>query len=135
MRPKSTMQHPSLQRFRVAIPAATHRSKASCEDVDCTHYLNGWSMVVDIGAALGEAQARYLRLNPRKLDFSERKKSQYEVEFVYPPGQQCFREHTVLNGREPYYLHETADGCRIHRADDFIEHAKEEIHKNVGKEE
>lgn len=135
MPPNTTVQHPGMQRFRVAMPAATHRAKASCEDVDCPNYLRGWTTIVDTGVAMGEAQARYLRLNPRKLDFSVVKKSEYELAFIYPPGQECFSDHTVLNGREPYYLHETSDGRRIHKAEDFIEHAKEEIQKNVGKEE
>lgn len=133
--PPNTIQHPGLQRFRIALPAATHRSPASCEDVDCPNYIKGWITIVDIGAPMGEAQERYLRMNPRKLDFSIVKKSEYELAFIFVPGQQCFDEHTVLNGREPYYLHETTDGRRVHRAEDFIEHAKEEIQKNVGKEE
>ena len=132
--PRNTM-HPAVQRFRIAIPAATHRDPASCEDVDCTNYLGGWTMKVDTGTKLGQDQASYLRLNLRGLQFSVVKNGDYEVEFIYPPGQRCFDEHTVLNGREPFYLHETSAGRRVHTPEGFMEHAHEQIAKNIGLED
>lgn len=114
--------HPKLHNFRIALPAATHRVAASCADVDCTHYLGGWATV----AAVGSPQEEYIR-NRSQRRWRVEQTSPTILTFIFEAGQRCFREHTRLNGREPFYLHETAEGRRVHRPQDFIEHAHQEI--------
>ncbi len=116
--------HPNLQNFRVLLPVATHRMVATCEDVDCDHYLNGWMTVVEVDSR----QDIYIRKHSgRKWTVT---KVGTQLEYRFEAGQKCFTEHTRLNGREPFYLHETRDGRRMHRAQDFMEHAKQEIQKH-----
>ena len=122
--------HPKRQRFRIAMPTKTHRDPATCRDVDCIHYLHGWQTVV----GLGSPQEVYIRTRSKR-SFRVEQTSATILTFVFEAGQRCFREHTALNGREPFYLHETADGRRVHRAPDFMEHVHEELRKNVGLKE
>ena len=79
--------------------------------------------------AVGSRQDIYIR-----QDFSRnwkvKKVGDNALEFIFEAGQTCYREHTRLNGREPFYLHETADGRRLHRAQDFIEHVHEETDRH-----
>ena len=119
--------HPDKQRFRISLPPTTHRMAATCEDVDCPHYLNGWKTVV----APGSAQDVYIRTQSRRK-WRVEQTSETILTYYFERGQRCFREHTMINGREPFYLHETAEGRRVHRPQDFMEHVHEEFKKNVG---
>ena len=125
--PRNTI-HPGRQDFRISMPASTHRIPATCEEVDCTHYLGGWMTVV----AIDSRQDIYIRKDKSRR-WTVKKVGDSALEFIFAPGQTCFREHTRLSGRPPFYLHETADGRRLHRAQDFIEHVHEETdrHFNV----
>ena len=117
--------HPGRQDFRVSMPPSTHRIPATCREVDCPHYLEGWMTVV----AVGSRQDIYIRHdNSRK--WTVKNVGDNALEFIFEPGQPCFREHTRLSGRPPFYLHETADGRRLHRAQDFIEHVHEETDRH-----
>ena len=119
--------HPARQDFRVAMPPSTHRIPATCREVDCPHFLDGWMTVV----AVGSRQDIYIRHdNSRKWTVQMKEGSTTILEFIFEPGQTCFREHTRLSGRPPFYLHETADGRRLHRAQDFIEHVHEETDRH-----
>ena len=124
--------HPAIQRFRVSLPFSTHRDPASCQDVDCTHYLGGWITIVGVGS---EQEDYIRRLSGRKFSVKKQEGSTTILEFTFESGQRCFQEHTVLNGREPYYLHETAQGRRVHTPEGFMEHAHQEIEKNIGLED
>lgn len=84
--------------------------------------------------AVGSPQEDYIRKRSRRK-WRVEQTSETILTFIFEPGQRCFREHTDLNGRPPYYLHETADGRRVHRPQDFMEHAHQEIEKNVGLKE
>ena len=128
--PRNTM-HPAVQRFRIAIPAATHRRPASCRDVDCTHYLHGWQTVV----AVGSAQEHFIRKQSGRR-FRVEQTSDTILTFTFESGQRCFgTQHTVQTGRPPFYLHETSAGRRVHTPEGFMEHAHEQIEKNIGLED
>ncbi len=122
--PRNAM-HPGLQNFRVAMPPATHRISATCREVDCTHYLGGWMTVV----AVDSRQDIYIK-NHCGRKWTVTKVGANTLEYIFEPGQTCFREHTRLSGRPPFYLHETAEGRRVHRAQDFIEHVHEETDRH-----
>ena len=123
---------PNLQRFRISLPVSTHRIPATCEEVDCIHYLGGWMTIV----AVGSPQEDLIRKRSgRRWRVQMKDGSTTILEFIFEPGQQCFREHTRLSGRPPFYIHETAGGRRLHTPEGFMEHAHQEIEKNVGLEE
>lgn len=119
--------HPGVQKFRVAMPASTHRTEATCEEVDCIHYLGGWQTIV----AIDSPQDVYIRKHSGRR-WTVEKIGDNALTYTFEPGQKCFRDHTRLNGREPFYLHETAEGRRVHRPQDFMEHAHDEIERTVG---
>ena len=115
----------NLQDFRVLLPPDTHRDPATCREVDCPHYLGGWMTVV----AVDSAQDVYIR-NDSGREFMVTKVGD-QVEYCFTPGQRCFRQHTKLNGREPYYIHETRDSRLVHqRGEDFIEHTHQEMDRH-----
>ena len=43
--------------WEVIYPHASHYRPATCAEVDCSHYLNGWQTVVDESTNLGQARA------------------------------------------------------------------------------
>ncbi len=115
------------QRFVVSLPPATHRVPATCADVDCPHYIGGWMTIV----GKGSPQEDYItRLSGRRYKVG--REYDQTIEYIFEAGQRCFREHTDLSGRPPYYIHQTQEGRRVHsRGKDFIEHVHEEIDKNT----
>ena len=91
--------------YAFARPLKTHWHKASCEDVDCTAYLNGWVTRIDESTELGRAQAHYLR-HDRSRSHAEQKTPDGITEFMFGPGQRCFKsaDHKLPIGRDPVFL-------------------------------
>lgn len=84
-------------------PIKTHWREATCQEVDCPNYVNGWRQVIDVSTDLGRRQARYIR------DHSGRKYvvvSQVEliITLEFPAGQRCFSEHRKPLEREPLFF-------------------------------
>ena len=122
--------HPAEQHFRVLMPAATHREYATCVDVNCSHYREGWATVV----AVDSPQERYIRKDSGR-EFRVEETSDSIVTFVFAPGQRCFQQHTALNGGGPFDPHETREGRRVQgRGKEFIVHTNEKMDKTIGKE-
>lgn len=120
---RNTM-HPGLQNFRIALPPKTHRIAATCAEVDCDHYLNGWQTRV----AVNSPQEIYIRKKSGRR-WRLRETGESFLTFEFEAGQRCFREHDRLSGRPPWYIYETAHGKQMHRPEDWMEHAHEEIDK------
>jgi hypothetical protein len=74
--------------YQVAMPLATHWRAASCAEIDCGYYLNGWQTIVPAGSEL-EA---LVRGSGRR--FTEERQPAGLIEFRFEPGQSCFREST-----------------------------------------
>jgi len=73
---------------------------ATCAEVDCPHYLLGWTTVVPTSSA----QAEYIRRRSGRR-FIERRDEEAMSAFHFEPGQRCFgRIHRVKIGRPPLYL-------------------------------
>jgi hypothetical protein len=105
------------QRFRAVMPPATHRREATCEEVDCTHYLGGWKTVVGTETQ----QALYIRKESGR-EFTEMIEGSL-ITFIFPPGQTCFRPHTFPTGRPPIFKRERpGESPFIHqRGEDWME--------------
>lgn len=95
----------SFKTYGVAMPLRSHWRPASCEEVDCPNYLNGWVTTVDLGTDLGQKQADYIR-HDRTRRHTEQHVSLTLVKFVFGPGMRCFRsaDHRALIGRPPRYF-------------------------------
>lgn len=78
---------PRLPAHAVTTYQATSRSRpASCADVDCPHYLNGWRTIVPEGSDHA-ALVRSLR----GWRFTETAQPGGLVEFTFGAGQACFQ--------------------------------------------
>lgn len=84
-----------LKTFAVSSPRTSHERRASCAEVECGHYLNGWASPVDTGTELGARQAHYIRAESGRRFKEVATEAATIVRFEFEPGQQCFAEHTV----------------------------------------
>lgn len=123
----------SYKTYAIQAPRSTHQRKATCAEVDCEYYLNGWQVKADERTELGARQAGYIRtLSGRRF---EEKHEDGFTQFLFYPGQTCFSEHFVSLDREPQYLvlggdwrgNPRGEAPRIHEsfddwANDFGEH-------------
>jgi hypothetical protein len=77
-----------VQTWRIVSPTATHWRAASCAEVDCGHYLNGWASIIDESSDLGQRQAWYIR-NQAGRGYSETRNGPLTT-FTFEAGQACF---------------------------------------------
>ena len=109
----------------MARPLATHGEAATCKAVNCPHYLNGWKTVVP---TVGP-QADYIRYKSER-HFIEERKDGGLTEFVFLPGQRCFREHKLPLDKQEIFIHRTAGGSRtFQRPQDWTENMNIEVDK------
>lgn len=77
---------------------ATARTRpATCRDVQCEAMEKGWTTVVDVSTDLGRRQANYIRWRSGR-HYRADEQLGGKVVFYFPPGQQCFRQHTLPIG-------------------------------------
>lgn len=115
------MPSAAYQTFQVTAPLATHFRPATCEEVDCPNYLNGW-----MTRAQTQEQADYIRRHSGR-SFEERESNV----FVFAAGQTCFgaSHHRIRLEREEHYIVRDGDwrgnptgNKRVHtRADHWVE--------------
>jgi hypothetical protein len=115
----------------VKIPLSTHFRKATCAEVDCPQYTNGWKIRVE---QLPPELLHAARTSGRR--YRELHVSEDETYLIFEAGQACFQEstHRKRLDREEIFLRRDGDsrgnptGNRvIHTspgawADDFGEH-------------
>ena len=119
------MRTAASQHFKINRPLATHWRAAECREVDCPHFLQGWVTVVP---AVSE-QADYIRHNSER-HFTEKRVAGELSEFVFPPGQRCFRPHKRPLDRQEIFTHEANGRRRVHeRPTDWTDHFNEETDK------
>lgn len=98
----------AYQTFGIVAPVSTHWREATCEEVDCPAYINGWSTHVDEATPLGEKQAHYIR-REAKRSFTESKRPDGLTTFEFKSGQTCFRQHKARVEREELFVRRTGD--------------------------
>lgn len=72
--------------YQIVSPLSTHWRVATCAEVDCPHYLNGWRVRVE---GLPADMLHTARTSGRK--FAELHVSENENWLVFEAGQPCFR--------------------------------------------
>jgi hypothetical protein len=79
--------------YGATMPVGSHWRPATCEEVVCFNYLNGWKTVVAEGSPHADI-ARSLR---GSYSFTETAQPGGMVEFLFAPGQKCFKwqDHKV----------------------------------------
>ncbi|MFE2073725.1 hypothetical protein [Streptomyces misionensis] len=113
--------------YAIVSPISTHMRRATCEEVGCEHYINGWRVRVE---NLTPQMLHDARNSGRK--YTEQQIAEGETWLIYPAGQPCFKaaEHRAPIGRPPLYLVRDGDHrgnprgtkARLHqRAADWVE--------------
>ena len=90
----------SFQTFQIVAPKDTHTVPATCEDVECAQYKNGWMMKIDISTPLGQQQARYIKYDSGR-SYTVHDQSDGLVTLHFRSGQPCFQEHRRAIERDP----------------------------------
>lgn len=87
--------------FSIHTPLNTHWRKATCSEVNCPQYLNGWGLRVESHDATIVYAAEH---SGRK--FYRKEVSPGETWLVFEAGQPCFQEanHRKKLDREEFYL-------------------------------
>lgn len=88
--------------YSISSPRSTHRKPATCAQVDCEARAKGFTIPCDITTELGQRQAYYLRMNYSRSSVQTQQGDL--VRFTFPPGHDCFAEHTVSLERPEFYL-------------------------------
>lgn len=113
---------PNGERYGAASPPATHRRKATCEEVRCEAFLDGFYMELDPDT-FGN-QVLYLRSKQHGRRFTEERLEDGRIRFNFPAGQECFEStagrHTVPNERAPFYTQARSHGRRLLEGDQWI---------------
>lgn len=91
----------AYQTFQIASPLETHWRPATCAEVDCAQYLNGWRVRVE---GLSEADVYAIAGSGRRYDRHD--VAEGETWLVFSPGQACFRasEHKLPLGRPELFV-------------------------------
>jgi hypothetical protein len=93
--------------YAVVSPLGSHFRPATCEEVGCQHFLNGWRTRIE---GLPADMLHAARTAGRK--FTEQRVAEGETWLVFEAGQRCFRasEHrTRISDRPPLYVVKDGD--------------------------
>lgn len=132
MIPEPLLPASAKKTYSIKAPLATHWRKATCAEIACGGYENGWVSPIDETTERGQRQAHYIRaLSGRQ--FTEETSEQGLTLFTFEAGQTCFTPHEVpLDMPELFIvrdgdLRENRGNVRVHQrpedwADDFATH-------------
>lgn len=81
--------------YNIATPLSTHWTAATCEQVDCEQYLNGWALRVQ---SLTEKDLHLAKTAGRKYTVHD--VGPGETWLVFEPGQPCFAAGTHMRRLE-----------------------------------
>ena len=91
--------------WKATRPRETHWREASCREVGCGQYLNGWQTVLP---ANDTANIGYIKRSG--MGFGEEVEGQL-VRFIFGPGQECFKGraggHRIPIERDPILLRDS----------------------------
>jgi len=92
----------AIKTYQILQPVETHMRVATCLEVDCDAFRNGWSTAVDVATDLGRQQAQYIRLHSGRAFTAVVRETL--VTFTFPAGQRCFSKHHVPIERPALYV-------------------------------
>ncbi len=117
----------SYRTYELRAPVTTHWRKATCAEVDCPAYSNGWRTDVDETSPLGQFQASYIRKESGR-GFTEHRDARGMTVFVFEAGHRCFGsdQHVAPLERDPVGLVRDGDWRgnptgRVRRHTDLID--------------
>lgn len=91
--------------WRIDVPLDTHWRRATCDEVSCLAWLNGWVTKVDERMEGGQAQAYYIRKECGRSFVEESGPSGLTL-FTFTAGQPCFgrSQHRLRIDRPEIFL-------------------------------
>lgn len=100
------------QTFQVASPVSTHFRAATCEEVGCPEFLNGWTTRLDVATQGALIQAVRDSGRPPSAVITEGG----AISFVFEAGTACFKatEHVVRLDRPEIFVTRRGDWRRSH---------------------
>lgn len=100
-RPQPLMDAAAYKTYAMVSPLSTHFRPATCAEVDCPHYLNGWRTRVE---TLTPELLRTARNSGRH--YTVEQVAQGESYLVFSAGQPCFKasQHRARIERPPLYV-------------------------------
>lgn len=105
----------SYKTYSINAPLSTHWRPATCEEVDCLNYLNGWIIGVHPGTEIGQKQMHLIKTSGRAytlIDVDEARVRWPDVAGGFPAGmlvyhfkegQQCFLPHQARVERQEIF--------------------------------
>lgn len=128
-----------MQRFSILQPPATHFRAASCNEVECDGYVNGFVTVLDPNLAEHVGLMALLLKSGRHFTQMRSEDAAQQLgkalpgglqAFVFQPGQHCFEKHLLPVGRDPLFIYDR-NGVRRrhHNGLNFNEQMNEESYK------
>lgn len=116
----------AYQTFQISSPLETHWRPATCAEVDCPQYLNGWRVRVE---GLSEADVYAIANSGRK--YTRRDIAEGETWLIFEAGQSCFAasQHRLPLGRPELFVvrdgdwrgNPTGHVRRHKRAEDWVD--------------
>ena len=109
--------------YSIAAPVATHWRKATCQEVDCPRYLNGWQVRVE---GLPPELLHAAKTSGRR--YREMPVQEGETWLVFEAGQPCFQagEHRMRVDRPELYIVRDGDWRGNPRGTQARQHARPE---------
>ncbi|OYP14079.1 hypothetical protein CFC35_05800 [Streptomyces sp. FBKL.4005] len=122
----------SYKTYAMVSPLSSHFRPATCAEVDCPHYLNGWRVRVE---GLTPQDIHAAKTSGRR--WIEQRVADGETWLVFEAGQPCFKasQHRTRVDRPPLYIVRDGDHrgnprgtkARLHQRaadwqEDFAEH-------------
>lgn len=91
--------------YAIRMPRSTHQRPATCAEVECAAWQNGWKTIVPTAGP----QAQYIRAKSGRA-FTEDAVDGIST-FFFKPTQQCFGsdKHTVVLERDPVFMKQRGD--------------------------
>ena len=75
---------------------------ATCEEVNCLRFRNGWRTVLDLTTAQGLRTADWItRSSGRKYTLQQ---AEQTATFTFERGQRCFEKHKLARERDPIFV-------------------------------
>lgn len=109
--------------YSIAAPLSTHYRPATCQEVDCPRYLNGWRVHVE---QVGPELTHTAKNSGRR--YQELRVAEGQTYLVFEAGQPCFQasEHRMRIDRPELYIVRDGDWRGNPRGTQARQHARPE---------
>ena len=87
------MEPGAYKTYRVMAPKSSHWTNATCAEIDCLPYKNGWTSTIDESTVIGQQTAHAIRTAYRPGSYTVLKVPT-GTQFTFSAGQPCFQAST-----------------------------------------